>query len=310
MTILDCHVHVLRYPDHFPDNVYVDFTGARQRGVSEEEIKRSADRPVERVLREMEEAGSDKALVLGLKSGTTLGWEVPNEYIGEVVKPHSDRLAWACAVVMTEEGAADEVQRCVKELGAVAIGEIGPGYGHFRIDDPRCYPVYEVARSLDVPLVIHAGPVVPPTAYLKYGNLEALDEVCVKFPDLKIVLCHFGQPYYQEAAHLMAKHPNLYADTSLMVRGSGLGSAGPTSPTMTYTPLHLEHPLLYYFSLPARDRDKLLWASDVELPKDALEGMRGVNKRLDEHGLPKIPQDAIERMFHENWLKVFPKISG
>ena len=306
--ILDCHLHTWLYPDHFPDDVYVNFTGARQRGLSEEEIKQSADRRADRLLREMEEAGVDKGLVVGLKSGSTLGMEVPNEFVAEEVKPYPDKLSWACAVVMTEEGAAAEVEKCVKELGAVALGEIGPGYGHYRLDDPRCFPVYEVARSLDVPLLIHAGPTSPRTTHVKYGSLEALDEVCVNFPELKIVLCHFGEPHCEEAAHLMAKHLNLYADISMLPFAAGM-SPGRT-PTVSVPFFQLDHPLLFYFSVPARDKDKLIWGSDIQNPKDSLEAFRGVNQRLEKMGWPRIPEDAFERMFHENWRKAFTKIAG
>ena len=309
--ILDCHLHSWRYPTHFPGDVYVQFTGMRNQGLSAEEIGQRADRSAERLLREMEEAGVDKGLALGLKSEDTLGIEVPNEFLAEEVKPHQDKLYWACCVVMTEEGAADEVKRCVEDLGAVALSEIGPGYAHFAIDDPRCFPVYEVARSLDVPVSIHAGPVSPMNSRLKYGDLNALDEVCVSFPELKVILCYMGEPHYEQASHLLAKHPNLYADVSMMPYGAGLSRlTGTREPAMQYPLLHLDSPLLFYFSLPTRYTHKLMWASDVQNPKESMEGFLGVNGRLKEAGLPTIPEDAIERMFHENWQRVFPKIAG
>ncbi|MBI4298906.1 MAG: amidohydrolase family protein [Chloroflexi bacterium] len=307
MTILDPHVHTWVYPDHFPGDAYLKFSGARERGLTDAQIKQANDRRADRILREMGEAGVDKAVVVGFKGGTTLGQEVPNEFIAKEVKPHPGKLYWVCAVNLIDPNAPAEVERCVKELGAIGLGEIGPGYGHFSVDDERCFPVYEVCRSLDVPISIHAGPAAPRNTHIKYGNLEALDEVCVNFPELKVVLCHFGEPHYEEAAHLMAKHPNLYADVSMMPSGAGLWATRPAPPVLMPF-LHLDLPLLNYFSMPSRSHNKLLWASDVQHPKESMAAFRGVNQRLKERGYPTIPENFMENIFHENWKQVFTKI--
>ncbi|MBI4298587.1 MAG: amidohydrolase family protein [Chloroflexi bacterium] len=308
MTILDCHVHTWLYPDHYPGDVFLKFIGGRPPGLSEAQFKEASTRRAPRILKEMKEAGVDKALVVGLKSGTTLGMDVPNEFVAKEVKSYPDKLSWACAVNFLDPNAPAEVERCVKDLGAVALGEIGPGYGFFRIDDERCFPVYEVVRSLDVPMCIHAGPTIPSNTMLKYTDLEALDSVCANFPELKIVLCHFGEPHCEEAAHLMAKHTNLYADISMLPFAAGISTIFPT--TVSYPYFALDHPLLFYFSVPARNRDKLIFGSDVQHPKEAIEGFQGVNPRLEKMGLPKIPQDAFDRIFHENWKQVFTKIKA
>ena len=304
--ILDCHIHAWVYPDHFPNDVFLKYIRGLLPDITEEEIKRGQDRRAERLLREMDEARVDKALVVGLKSGTTLGMEVPNEFIASEVRPHPERLSWACAVDLTADGAASEAERCVNELGAVALGEIAPAYGHYSANDPRCFPVYEAARSLDVPILMHAGPTPPPNSRLRFGDLQALDDVCVNFPELKIVLCHFGEPYFEEATYLMVKHRNLYADLSLLPWGAGLGSLNP--PVVAFPYFQLDRPMLFYFTVPAPRRHKLLWGSDAQNLKESLDSFWGVNGRLESLGLPTIPEDAFQRIFHENWREVFTKI--
>jgi hypothetical protein len=37
--------------------------------------------------------------------------------------------------------------------------------------------------------------------------------------------------------------------------------------------------------------------------------VRGINSWLDEHKLPRIPDEAINRLLHENWHKVFPRLA-
>ena len=302
MTILDVHNHVWRYPEHFNQAAM-----SRQPGQTEEQIKQLRDRPVERIVREME-GFNELCLVVGLKSWNTLAIEVPNDYLAECVKPYPGKLWWAAAINLTDRGAAEEVERCVKELGAVSLGEIGPGYGNFRVDDPRCYSVYETCVSLDIPIIIHSGPMNDPKGYLKNGNLEALDQVCVDFPKLRVVLCHFGYPFYQLAAFLMTKLPNLYADVSLLPGRAGLGARN--EPDVSYAYYELDYPFHYYFSQTAALRDKLIWATDNADHKANMDAFNGINGRLEKQGLPKIPEDSLQRMFHENWRKVFTKISA
>ncbi|MBI4298740.1 MAG: amidohydrolase [Chloroflexi bacterium] len=304
--ILDCHLHWRRWPDHFPQ--------VQTKGMTEEQFnqaKARSERTAERALKDMGEAGVDKGILVGLKSGRTHGVEVPNELIAEAAKPHAGKLYWGPAVYLNDHGAADELEHCIRDLGAVAIGELSPGYGNYSLADPACSPAYEVAIAYDIPMLIHAGPVGTAKSYLKYANLDDLDEMCVNFPKLKVVLCHMGEPRYHEAANLLSRHANLYADVSMMPLGGGVGTGpGGGKPTVFHPFPHLDEPILYWFSMPSRNPNKLLWASDVQNPKESIEGFRGINGRLKKMGYPTIPEESIERMFHENWKPVFTKIKA
>jgi hypothetical protein len=37
--------------------------------------------------------------------------------------------------------------------------------------------------------------------------------------------------------------------------------------------------------------------------------VRDVNRFLEKRGLPRIPEAALERILHENWRKVFTRVS-
>ena len=307
MTILDCHNHSWLYPEHFNLKVRRANMMPEDRNRSEEENKQASNRPVERILQGMEGA-VEKTLILGLKSGETLGMEVPNEYLAEAVKPYPGKLYWAAAAIFTEDGAADHIQHCIKDLGAVAIGETGPGYGNFDLDDRRCFPVYEVARSLDIPLVIHAGPNRSRWGRLKNTLLTAVDEVAINFPELRIALCHMGFPHYEEGAFIIAKHENVYGEISWLAGIAGL-SPGRYEPVVRVPYFHLDYPILYYLSQTFGVKDKLIWGTDGADPATDIANVRGINKRLEKQGMPTIPPDVIERIFQENWRKVFTKIT-
>lgn len=311
--ILDCHMHSWRYPQHFDREVMLANQPPRRRGWSEEQFKQMWELPVEHYLEEMKGSDVAKALLLGLKAGATLGIDVANEYLAGLVRDRPDPLAWGCCVTPTEPGAAAEVERCVNEMGAAAVGELGPVYGGFRLDDPTCFPVWEVARDLDVPLVVHAGPAQARWGHLKYGDLMAVDEVAIQFPDLRIVICHLGYHRYEEAAFLVAKHENVYADISWLPQLAGFDRRALSRylPQVEHGYYHLIHPLLYYFTQTFGLTDKLLWGTDFPAgsPGRSIETLMGINSWLDQRHLPKLPEESLRRMLHETWRKVFTKLS-
>ena len=206
--VFDIHVHTWRYPEDFNRRVIVEESPPHHKTWDDERFKRIYDLPIDRYLEEAEGV-IGRSLLMGVKAGDTLGIEVSNDYLAEVANAHPDRLSWTCCVVPTERDAPREVERCVRELGAAGVGELGPGYANYRADDPRCFPVYEVARDHDVPVIIHAGPTQARTARLEYADLAAVDSIAIQFPTPKIVLCHLGYYKYEEGCHLVAKHPNV-----------------------------------------------------------------------------------------------------
>ncbi len=311
--ILDCHMHSWRYPRHFDRAVMLANQPARRRGWSEEQFTEMWELPVEHYLEAMRRSEVDRALLLGLQASGTLGIAVDNDYLAELARGRPDTLAWACCVTPTEASAAAEVERCVRELGAVAVGELGPVYGGFRLDDPRCFPVWEAARDLDVPLLVHAGPAQARWGHLKYGDLTAVDEVAIQLPDLKIVICHLGYNRYEEAAFIVAKHENVFADISWLPQLAGFDRRALSRylPPVTYGYYHLVHPLLYYFTQTFGLTDKLIWGTDFPggTPKESLAAVTSINGWLDAHRLPRIPEEALQRLVHENWRKVLTTLS-
>ena len=81
-----------------------------------------------------------------------------------------------------------------------------------------------------------------------------IDEVAVDFPDLKIVICHFGNPWCVDAAQVVYKNENIYADLSGFEIGKFDVAARVSALSLRITPA------LEYCSF-----DKLLYGSDWPL---------------------------------------------
>ena len=92
--------------------------------------------------------------------------------------------------------------------------KIFPGYRPFYPHDPRLEPVYEYAHRHRLPVLIHQGDTLHRNGLVKFARPIEVDEVAVRYPDVRFVLCHFGNPWIDEAAELLYKNENLYADTS------------------------------------------------------------------------------------------------
>lgn len=176
-------------------------------------------------LKEMDAAGVDVQVLshgapslqkLDPDTAVPLAREV-NDRLKETVDRHPDRYAGFAALPSSApEAAADELERCVKELGFVGAMIHGLTNGVF-IDDKRFWPIFERAEALDVPIYLH--PATPhedviQAYYADYaeafpGILTAgwgftvetatqgirmvLSGVLDKYPNLKLILGHLGE---------------------------------------------------------------------------------------------------------------------
>lgn len=81
-----------------------------------------------------------------------------NDRLAQAVERHPDRFAAFAHLPMKEpEAAADELERCVRQLGFRGASINGTTDGLF-LDDPRFAPILARAEALGIPLYIHPGP--------------------------------------------------------------------------------------------------------------------------------------------------------
>ncbi|MDI6873336.1 MAG: amidohydrolase family protein [Actinomycetota bacterium] len=136
-----------------------------------------------------------------------------NDYYAGVVSRHPDRLR-CFAGVDPHKGmdAVREVERAVKELGLHGVA-LRPFMQQIPADHRKFYPIYAKCVELGVPVWIHTS--------ISYASLPMyvahpshLDQVCLDFPELKVVAGHGGWPWTAELVAVAWRHPNLYIDFS------------------------------------------------------------------------------------------------
>ena len=70
-------------------------------------------------------------------------------------------------------------------------------------------------------MVFHTGDTYSPYAKLKFAHPLGVDEVAVDHPETKFVLAHLGNPWLTDAAEVVYKNLNVWADLSGLVVGDG-----------------------------------------------------------------------------------------
>ena len=88
------------------------------------------------------------------------------------------------------------------------------GYEHYFPYDKRYQKVYDICIEFDVPLMVHTGDTFSEKGKLKYSHPLNIDEIAVDNHELKIVMCHLGNPWIEDCQEIIYKNDNVYADIS------------------------------------------------------------------------------------------------
>ena len=158
-------------------------------------------------LQEVRDAGLAKAVVVGRH---TPSQHLPNDTIHKIVHGHGALLGIAGVdpALQGTQAALSEIERAIKVLGLSGVG-IEPGFGAppRHPDDALYWPVYELARSLGVPVFLMSGPTTPDP---RFNDPAGLAKVAQAFPDLPLVVYHGYWPNVQAAIGLAFRHENVH----------------------------------------------------------------------------------------------------
>ena len=211
--VIDSHCHIL------PPGFQHRRTELLARDKTFATLFASTDAPMataEALITAMDQAGVSRAIVMGMGwTEQALAQEV-NDYIIESVARHPDRLTGFCAVNPAwGEWAIGEVERCVA-AGVKGIGELHADTQGFDVTDaPLLAPFMEVARRLQLPMVIHASEPVghqyPGKGRTTPGKLYRFIK---NFQDNTIVCAHWGGglPFYALMPEVPEVIQNVYFD--------------------------------------------------------------------------------------------------
>lgn len=155
--------------------------------------------------------GIDMAVVSPIVPGSPeLGYST-NEFVHAVAQRYPTRIINFACVLPYEHEAPAQLEHAVRELGARGL-KLHPPLQNFSLDDPVIYPTIRKAIELDIPILIHTGPIYSRTARMRLGDPMAIDDLALTFPEAKLVIGH-GNPLGPDPV-IAAKHANVYMDTT------------------------------------------------------------------------------------------------
>ena len=273
--IVDVHSHYFRDPDHFSP----EFVTQAKRG-----------RNVDLTVRWNEYAAAahdaQKTIVFGGKARLSGLW-VPDSEVAEYVRAAPDRLIGFLSLDPTQPGWQDELEEGHRNLKLKGI-KLMPMYAGFLPNGPEMDPLWTYATRHRVPVLCHTGTTFVRQAPLACTLPRLIDDVAIRFPDVKIIMAHLGHPYEGECVVTIRKHPNVYADCS----------------ALHYRPFQLYHSLMLLQEYGVWN--KLLFGSDYPFTtvSASLDGMRSLNSMLEGTALPRLDMNAMEQMFQRNTLEL------
>jgi len=213
---------------------------------------------------------------------------LPNSEVMRLCKMSSGMLS----PVITVEPTAKEVRAAVKLADEnkhdVKGFKIRLGYVKASAENPVFGPLYDYAESEGLPVLFHTGDTAFSNGELSRSHPLTLDGLANKREELIMVLCHFGNPWFEDAAELIYKHANVYADISGLITGGAYAEeyAGWLARKISEA--------IYY----AAGADKVLFGTDYPVSKHS--DVLALVKRLqvDERDKEKILWRNAERVFH------------
>lgn len=140
---------------------------------------------------------------------TTFGFKIPNEAVAAFIRDHGPRYIGFAGVDPWQDDAVAQFDHAVTFLGLRGLNlqcfelKLAP-------DDPRLFPLYEKAIELNVPVNIHCGINFSTQTPMSVGKPEYLDNVMVRYPELRAIASPPGWPWVQELIGVAWRHPNLY----------------------------------------------------------------------------------------------------
>jgi uncharacterized protein len=241
--------------------------------VAEDYFKRSEeifkDISVSEMIETMDRAGVEKS-ILSLRA------ETPSDYVLSFPKAHPDRFVLA-AYVDPRRGmpALRELSAVVKNE-PVVLARAVPFMINLPPDDKAYFPLYARCIELDLPISVNTGIPGPP-APGRCQDPIYLDEVCLFFPELTLVMAHGADPWWNVAIRLMLKYKNL----SLM--------------TSAYAPKYFPPELIQYMN--TRGQDKIIFASD--------HPVLSMERCVKEAAALDLREGVLDKFLYQNAHKLF-----
>lgn len=222
------------------------------------------DGTVQGLLRNMEQYGIDKSVVLNIATNPKQQANV-NDFAAGI---HSDKLIAFGSVHPDAVDAVEELYR-IKSMGLQGI-KLHPEYQNFYVDDPKMTRIYETCAKLGLIVTFHAGIDIQ---YFEpvHCTPQRLRQVLPVFSGSqgKVVAAHMGgfmlwydvekylvgQNVYMDTGYCYSRMPVQWAKRIIQNHGADKFLFGSDLP---WSGVHLERRFVEALELPAEEQEKIM----------------------------------------------------
>lgn len=287
MRVTDIHVHI--QPWRLLKPSALQFISAGHSGPAADRIQGYQKDPAA-FLAYMDQQGVHRCGLINYVAPDTLGFtEAVNEFVSGYVRDHPDRLIAFGGVhprLGGDAAGAKREVRALKDKGIRGI-KIHPSHQLVHANDhargnARLGAIYETCQELGMPVMVHTGTSMFPLARNRFGNPLELDDVCVDYPDLKVIMAHGGRPLWTaEAFFVLRRFENVWMDVSSI----------PPKRFPEWFPKLMDI------------SDRVLYGSDWPGPgpKELGDNVKAYRQEL------AMPKPLLEMLLHENSTALFPE---
>ena len=273
--IVDIHTHVGEYPEHIGER----FAAEARAAWGDVELGGTLDEHYAAAL-----DGVGRAVVLAFDAPAA-DFVVPNDYVAAYVARDPARLIGFGSVDPSSPGAIAELERMQGDLGLVGC-KLGPIYQDVDPLGPEFLRVCEALERLELPMLIHQGTTFARSGSLLKARPILLDEIALRFPELRIVIAHMGHPWFSETIAVIRRHPHVYADVSALVSRRWLLYQALVE-TVEY---RVDHKLLFGTDFP------------FFTARQTIEGLRSVTGEAFGAGMPVLDPQVVEDIVQRDSL--------
>jgi predicted TIM-barrel fold metal-dependent hydrolase len=223
--------------------------------------------------------GVDAAILFGLTADKA-GVFTPDDAIVEFCRATKTPTVGFTAADASMPDSVDRLQGSY-ELGlrGVKLYPVLSGYGAVDGMTDQVERFLAKATELRMPVLWHMGASPSPAARLRDSLPLFVDDVAIRFPELKQVIAHMGHPWQKDAIAVTRKNRNVYMDVSAQWSRTMEGY------------LALVHAQEWGVV------DRLLFGSDFPLwtPAQAMEALERIAD-IAPGGLPRVEASTIEHL--------------
>ncbi len=212
---------------------------------------------------------------------------LPNDEIIRLCRRSGGMLAPVITVEPTarEVKAAFKLAEEIKE--EVKAFKVRLGYMKASAESSVFDRLYDYAELERLPVLFHTGDTAFSSGDLARSHPLTLDGLANKRERLTMILCHFGNPWFEDVAELIYKHPNVYTDIS------GLATTGAYAEKYAEWLARKISEAIYF----AAGAEKIIFGTDypVTTHSETLALVRRLE--VDEHDKEKILWRNAARVF-------------